>query len=142
MSHIKDLIVNGVTRVLGKLIANRMFTDSITAIIASSRDANKCFNTNGAIHRLAFIPGTGTNSAKLNGSTSVASKNYAVAEGYDTTASGDYSHAEGISTKAQVTGSHAEGRNTEANGEASHAEGSNTVASAAGAHAEGRFTKA
>ena len=137
MSHIKDLIVNGVTRVLGKLIANRMFTDSITAITASNRDANKCFNTNGDIHRLAFIPGTGNNSAKLNGSTSVASKNYSVAEGYGSTASGPGSHAEGVDTTASGDYSHAEGYNTTASGNYSHAEGVDTQASEEGSHASG-----
>lgn len=149
MSHIKDLIVNGVTRVLGKLIANRMFTDSITAITASNRDANKCFNTNGAIHRLAFIPGTGTNSAKLNGSTSVASSSYTVAEGDNTTASGYASHTEGSGTVGYGFVSHAEGHTTKAFGVYSHTEGygTNTGSESEGsigqaAHAEGWETYA
>ena len=123
MSHIKDLIVNGVTRVLGKLIANEISTSSITAT-ALSTDSIKAktssnqgnynyFATDGSIQQPAFIPGSVTTSARLT-SVNTASKRGSVAEGYSTRALGDCSHAEGV--------------NTEASGDASHAGGYNTIA--------------
>lgn len=103
-----------------------------------------------------WTAGTGSNSAVLSGSNSVASGSNSVAEGNQTTASGLYSHAEGTFTVASNDNSHAEGRLTLASGNFSHAEGSgttasddythaegyNTIANAAGSHAEGNSTQA
>ena len=108
MSHIKDLIVNGVTRVLGKLIANEISTDSIKATTSSNRSNTKYFATDGTIRQLAFVPGTATISARLT-SLNTASGSHSVAEGKSTTASGNYSHAEGSGTIASGDCSHASG---------------------------------
>ena len=107
MSHIKDLIVNGVTRVLGKLIANEISTSSIKTTTSSLISGTKYFATNGTIRQLVFIPGEGEYSAISYPSNQAGP--YSIAEGYNTTASGDYSHAEGYYTKASGTGSHAGG---------------------------------
>ena len=119
MSHIKDLIVNGVTRVLGKLIANEittttLSTDSIKAKTSSNQSNYNYFATDGTIQRLVFVPGSVTTSARLT-PANIASKRGSVAEGYNTRAVGDCSHAEGV--------------NTQANGGASHASGYYTIAS-------------
>ena len=124
MSHIKDLIVNGVTRVLGKLIANEISTSSITATAlstdsikakTSSNQSNyKYFATDGTIQQLAFIPGSFTTSARLT-PANIASKRGSVAEGYNTRAIGDCSHAEGLNTNANGGASHASGYYTIAN---------------------------
>lgn len=110
MSHIKDLIVNGVTRVLGKLIANEISTDSIKATTSSNRSSTKYFATNGTIQTPAFIPGGGEYSAVSYPRNTATS--YSVAEGDITTASGDSSHAEGYDTEASGTASHAGGWGT------------------------------
>lgn len=115
MSHIKDLIVNGVTRVLGKLIANEISTDSIKATTSSNQSSANYFATNGTIQQLAFVPGTDTISARLT-TTNTASKRGSVAEGYNTRAIGDCSHAEGLDTEANGYYSHAGGGYTIANG--------------------------
>lgn len=83
---------------------------------------------------------TNPNSAILNGSTSIASGLFSVAEGYFTLASGITSHAEGESTIAGGQNSHAEGLNTIAYGYGSHAEGLGTTANSTGSHAEGQAT--
>lgn len=125
MSHIKDLIVNGVTRVLGKLIANEITTSSITADAlstnsiktktSSNQSSTNYFATNGTIQQLAFVPGTATISARLT-TTNTASKRGSVAEGYNTHAIGDCSHAEGLNTEAIGDCSHAGGGYTIAGG--------------------------
>ena len=90
---------------------------------------------------IMVVPGTGTGSAKMKGS-SVASGNLAFAEGDSTTASGLQSHAEGSGTIASGPQSHAEGIGTKASSDHSHAEGSSTTASGTQSHAEGSSTKA
>ena len=109
MSHIKDLIVNGVTRVLGKLIANEISTNSITADTlstdsikaktSSNQNSYNYFATDGTIKSLAFIPGGGSYSAILFPSNKAVA--YSVAEGYRTQANGRCSHAGGEGTIAK-----------------------------------------
>lgn len=95
-----------------------------------------------------WVAGTGLDSARLNGSSSLALGNYSVAEGYKSLASGNGSHAEGginggtSGGTASGNGSHAEGQQTLASGDNSHAEGEVTTASGTGSHAEGGSTKA
>ena len=108
MSHIKDLIVNGVTRVLGKLIANEISTNSITAdtlstdsIKAKTSSNQRSYNyfaTNGTVQPLVFRPGRSSYSAILYPQNKA--KAYSVAEGYLTQATKNYSHASGFSTIA------------------------------------------
>jgi hypothetical protein len=91
-----------------------------------------------------FTAGTGTNSAVLGGSGSVASGLLSYAEGSGNTASGILSHAEGSGSTASNIAAHAEGQNTTSNGiNGSHAEGWLTLAGGDyGCHAEGHRTTA
>lgn len=77
---------------------------------------------------MPFESGTGTNSAQLKSSSSIASGKNAVAVGNGTTASGNNSVSEGHSTVASGAASHAEGKETIASGQRSHAEGELTLA--------------
>lgn len=127
MSHIKDLIVNGVTRVLGKLIANEISTNSIKTTTSSLLSGTKYFATNGTIRQLVFIPGEGEYSAISYPGNQAGP--YSIAEGDSTIASGDSSHAEGYNTIASGSASHAGGWGTIAKKNAQTAIGQyNTVA--------------
>ena len=108
MSHIKDLIVNGVTRVLGKLIANEistssitadtLSTDSIKATTSSNQSSYNYFATNGTVQPLVFRPGRGSYSAISHPLNQAVS--YSVAEGHQTKATGEASHTSGSYTIA------------------------------------------
>ena len=84
--------------------------------------------------------GSGTDSAQLIGSGSLANGNYSVAEGHNNTSGGASSHTEGQQNSASGDYSHAEGNITSANSVADHAEGYHTVASGGYSHAEGYFS--
>ena len=84
--------------------------------------------------------GSGTDSAQLIGSGSLANGNYSVAEGHNNTSGGASSHTEGQQNSATADYSHAEGNITSANSVADHAEGYHTVASGGYSHAEGYFS--
>ena len=86
--------------------------------------------------------GTGSPSAVLSNTTSIASGNYSVSEGNGGLASGDYSHTEGNGTTASNQYSHSEGFVTTSSGLASHAEGGYTIANGDYAHSEGYATTA
>ena len=90
-----------------------------------------------------WTAGTGTDSAVLIGSGSIASAISTVAMGYQTSATTFYSHAIGYQTTASGLASHAEGGTlTVASGDYSHAEGSGTLASGNNSHSEGTNTSA
>jgi hypothetical protein len=91
---------------------------------------------------LIWSGSSGSPSAVLVNSSSVASGNYSVAEGNLSTASGAYSHAEGVLCVASANFAHAEGNLSTASGSTSHAEGSRTIAGGSYSHAEGYNTKA
>lgn len=117
MANLKDLIVNGITRILGDL-----YCKNLTASTLSIG------------RRAGTTVGTGS---VAEGDTTTASGEYSHAEGNWTVASGECSHAEGYGPTASGFGSHAEGAHTKASGGYSHAEGYNTTASGSRSHAEG-----
>ena len=77
----------------------------------------------------------------VNGGTTDATNDYAVASGFNTLASGLWSTSQNIGTTASGQSSHAEGEDTVASGDyGSHAEGYQTIASGQSSHAEGNQT--
>lgn len=93
---------------------------------------------------LSLAHGSGCTASGLisyaEGVLTTASNSASHAEGYLTVASGLLSHSEGFQSKASGTTSHAEGRETIAGGTSSHAEGTKTIASGQDSHAEGSQT--
>ena len=102
MANLKDLIVNGITRILGDLYCKNLTASTLSI----GRKAGT-------------IVGAGS---VATGYKTTASGDYSHAEGSNTTA-GDYSHAEGAGATAFGDYCHAEGWCTTAFGDYSHAEG-------------------
>lgn len=171
MANLKDLIVNGVTRFLGKVYMNEAAADKLTLGTGPTNNMDAAtkqyvdshadnFDLSDRIAKgtdsgsevagavvIGQVQGqfaskaTGTWSL-AEGSETTASAETAHAEGTGTTASGYASHAEGITTTASGYASHAEGYTAFASGSYSHVEGSNTTASGMYSHAEGGSTLA
>lgn len=133
MANLKDLIVNGAARVIGRLYT----TDTTVAnsITLGTRKAGTVGRYSYAAHD-CLASGSYSHAS---GTNTTASGMYAHTEGYSTTASGHASHAEGYSTATGVR-AHAEGFSI-ASGDESHAEGDST-ASATYSHAGGQRTNA
>lgn len=130
MAHLKDLIVNGPARILGKIMSP-VFSDSVSMGRVEDTDIGA---SSVALGYQVIASGVASHA---EGSSTTASGSFSHAEGYYTNASGYASHAEGNITTASVSYSHAEGDTTTASGQASHAEGSSTTAFGTSSHAEG-----
>jgi hypothetical protein len=155
-----ELIATGDTYNIGRIAINNAFSSTTSF---ESLSATTFFSGASPLDTIIlnltssiWSAGTGTSSAALVNTGSIASGNYAVAEGLFSMATGSSSHAEGSSTKslgasahaegvgciASGSGAHAEGFITQANGEYSHAEGRTSQANAIYSHAEGHTSLA
>lgn len=130
MAHLKDLIVNGPARILGKIMSP-VFSDSMSMGRAEGTDIGvssvalgiSCTASGEASHAEGSFSDASGDSSHAEGCGTIASGDQSHAEGYVATASGDYSHAEGSGTIASGDYSHVEGYGTRASGEAQHVEG-------------------
>ena len=161
MAHLKDLIVNGPARILGKFMSP-VFSDSVSMGRAEDTDigvssvalgyqviaSGEASHAEGVGTRATaqgshaegyFTVASGDYSHAEGGYLTQATGGYAHAEGENTLASGDWSHTEGQSTWASNSFAHAEGWGTVASGESSHAEGYGTVASGQAQHVQGKY---
>jgi hypothetical protein len=141
-----ELIATGDTYNIGRIAINNAFSSTTSF---ESLSATTFFSGASPLDTIIlnltssiWSAGTGTSSAALVNTGSIASGNYAVAEGFDTQAVGNNSHAEGLFSMATGSSSHAEGSNTKSLGASAHAEGVACIASGSGAHAEGFITQA
>lgn len=134
--------VSGITRTDRLIVGNNPTVGYVLTCVDSEGMVAFLPSSGGTSGTSVWITSSGTGSAVLNGSTSVASGNFSVAEGQANLASGFQSHAEGIQTSATTFQAHSEGAATLASGTYSHAEGNGTVASGSSSHAEGEGSQA